>query len=128
MPRITSWFRKLTMLGRRDQFRSELEEEMAFHRTESEERFIAQGTTPKAARTAAKWQFGSSPCGLRHTSTRRNCCPQVPRPLKRFTSTPQFSPSRSLSPRSPESCSDSSQHFKPRATTSVRDYTKARAA
>jgi hypothetical protein len=47
------------MLLRRDRFRSELEEEMAFHRAEAEQNLIASGMAPGAARRAAKRQFGN---------------------------------------------------------------------
>jgi len=53
------FFRKLWMLIRRDRFRSELDEEMAFHRAQAEKEFIAGGMTAKAARLAASKQFGN---------------------------------------------------------------------
>jgi hypothetical protein len=52
--------RKLAMLLRREQFRSELEEEMAFHRAETEKDFVADGMPRKAAQLAAKRQFGNA--------------------------------------------------------------------
>ena len=51
--------RKLALLLRRDRFRSELDEEMAFHRAEAEQSLIAVGMAPKAARRAARRQFGN---------------------------------------------------------------------
>jgi macrolide transport system ATP-binding/permease protein len=53
------FFRKLWLLIRRERFRSELDEEMAFHRAQSQRDLIAEGMTPKAARIAAKRQFGN---------------------------------------------------------------------
>src|ERR1700733_6969461 len=53
------FFRKLAMLLRRDRFRNELDEEMAFHRTQAEKDFLAAGMTRKAARQAAARQFGN---------------------------------------------------------------------
>jgi macrolide transport system ATP-binding/permease protein len=54
------FFRKLSMLFRRDRFRSELDEEMAFHRAQAEREFVSGGMTAKAARLAAKRQFGNA--------------------------------------------------------------------
>ena len=45
-------FRKLLLLFRRDRFRSELTEEMAFHRVERQQELEAAGMTPKQRRTA----------------------------------------------------------------------------
>jgi hypothetical protein len=56
------------MLVRRGRFRSELEEEMAFHRAEAEKELIAEGMTPKAARIAARRQFGN-PLRLKESSS-----------------------------------------------------------
>jgi macrolide transport system ATP-binding/permease protein len=56
----TGFFRKLGMLLRRERFRSELDEEMAFHRAEAEKEFLAGGMTKKAARRAAAQQFGNA--------------------------------------------------------------------
>ena len=53
-------FRKLGMLIRRERFRSELDEEMAFHRAQREKEFVDAGMTRKAARQAAKRQFGNA--------------------------------------------------------------------
>jgi len=60
MGQTSGFFRKLWMLIRRERFRSELEEEMAFHRSQAEKEFIAGGMTAKAARTAAMRQFGNA--------------------------------------------------------------------
>ena len=56
----TSLFRKLAMLIRRERFRSDLDEEMAFHRAQAEKEFAAEGMTPRAARMAATRQFGNA--------------------------------------------------------------------
>jgi predicted permease len=48
------------MVFRRKRFRSELEEEMAFHRTQLESELIAGGMAARAARSAAMRQFGNS--------------------------------------------------------------------
>ena len=53
-------FRKLWLLIRRDRFRSELDEEMAFHREQAERDFVAAGLSPQAARLAAMRQFGNT--------------------------------------------------------------------
>jgi predicted permease len=60
MSSITGLFRKLSLLLRRQHFHSELDEEMAFHRTQAEKNFEADGMSPKAARTAAARQFGNA--------------------------------------------------------------------
>ena len=60
MSGMSGFFRRLGMLVRRGRFRSELEEEMAFHRAEAEKELIAEGMTPKAARIAASRQFGNA--------------------------------------------------------------------
>jgi predicted permease len=57
---LSGFFRRLWMLVRRDRFRSELDEEMAFHRAQAETDFLAAGLTPEAARLAAKRQFGNA--------------------------------------------------------------------
>jgi len=53
------FFRKLLLLIRRDRFRSELSEEMAFHRIEREQELEAEGMTPKQAHRAAAREFGN---------------------------------------------------------------------
>jgi predicted permease len=60
MIQVAQLFRKLSILLGRKQFRSELDEEMAFHRAEAEKTFVAEGMTPEAARYAAKRQFGNA--------------------------------------------------------------------
>jgi len=57
---MSRFFRKLGLLFGRQRFRSDLDEEMAFHRAEAEKAFVAEGMTPAAARYAAKRQFGNS--------------------------------------------------------------------
>ena len=51
--------RKLRILVRRDEFNRELEEEMAFHRGETEKDLRADGMASKDARHAANRQFGN---------------------------------------------------------------------
>jgi macrolide transport system ATP-binding/permease protein len=53
-------FRKLALLLRRNRFRSELDEEMAFHRSQAEQEYRANGMSPRAARQAAARQFGNA--------------------------------------------------------------------
>ncbi len=57
MDRLSLFFNKLARLFGRDRFRSELDEEMAFHRAEAEKDFVADGMTPEAAR------YAPLPCG-----------------------------------------------------------------
>ncbi|MGO9340770.1 MAG: ADOP family duplicated permease [Terracidiphilus sp.] len=57
---IRRMFNKLAILVGRRRFRSELDEEMMFHREQAEREFIAEGMTPEAARYAAMRQFGNS--------------------------------------------------------------------
>lgn len=57
---LTNSFRRLALLVRRDRFRSELDEEMAFHRAQVEKEFRADGMTREAARLAAMRQFGNA--------------------------------------------------------------------
>src|SRR4051794_5537590 len=52
--------RKVGMLFSRNQFRSDLDEEMAFHREQVENDLIAEGMPPASARTAAARQFGNT--------------------------------------------------------------------
>jgi len=52
--------RKLSLLLGRKRFRSELDEEMAFHREQAEREFVAAGMTPEAAYYAAMRQFGNA--------------------------------------------------------------------
>ena len=60
MGQIRGFFGKLWMLIRRDRFRSELDEEMSFHRAQAEKDFVADGMSHKAARLAAVRQFGNA--------------------------------------------------------------------
>ncbi len=57
---IGRFAKKLSMLLARRRFGSELEEEMAFHREQTERELIAGGMTPEAARFAAMRQFGNA--------------------------------------------------------------------
>ena len=52
--------RKLGILFRRDRFRADLDEEMAFHREQVERELIADGMAPASAHTAAARQFGNA--------------------------------------------------------------------
>jgi macrolide transport system ATP-binding/permease protein len=52
--------RKLSLLFRRDRFRSELDEEMAFHRAQAERELVASGVSPEKAHAAASLQFGNT--------------------------------------------------------------------
>jgi macrolide transport system ATP-binding/permease protein len=54
------FFRKLTILFRREKFSSEMEEEMAFHREQREKALLDDGAAPESAHYAAKRQFGNS--------------------------------------------------------------------
>ncbi len=56
----TRFFRRLAILFRRSRFRTELDEEMAFHREQAEREFVAGGMTPEKARFAAIRQLGNS--------------------------------------------------------------------
>jgi predicted permease len=57
---LTFLARKLSRLFGRDQFRADLDEEMAFHREQVERELIAQGMSPASAQSAALRQFGNS--------------------------------------------------------------------
>jgi len=67
MDGITHLLRKLSLLFGRNKFRSELDEEMAFHRIQAEKEFAAAGMSPKAARIAAARRFGN-PVKLKENS------------------------------------------------------------
>ena len=69
MNAISHFFRKLALLFRRNRFRSDLDEEMAFHREQTERELIASGLSPQAAHTAAMRRFGN-PARLREQSHR----------------------------------------------------------
>jgi macrolide transport system ATP-binding/permease protein len=57
---MVRFVKKLAVLFRRNRFRTELDEEMAFHRAQLEEELIAGGMTPEAARYAAMRQLGNA--------------------------------------------------------------------
>jgi len=67
MSMIRAFANKISILFGRDRFRSELDEEMAFHREQAEREFLAGGMTPESARYAAMRQFGN-PTRLREES------------------------------------------------------------
>jgi predicted permease len=64
---VDVFVRKVAILFRRNRFRSELDEEMAFHREHAEKELIAGGMDPAAAHVAAARQFGNATT-LRETS------------------------------------------------------------
>src|SRR5271168_2935263 len=57
---IRRFLKKLSILATRERFRSELDEEMDFHRKQAEREFIAAGMAPRDARYAANRQFGNA--------------------------------------------------------------------
>jgi macrolide transport system ATP-binding/permease protein len=57
---LTLFATKFNLLFRRNQFRSELDEEMAFHREQVEKDFIASGMSAAQAHVAAARQFGNA--------------------------------------------------------------------
>lgn len=57
---FTLFAKKLNLLFSRDRFRSELDEEMAFHREQAEKDFIASGMSSQQAHFAAARQFGNA--------------------------------------------------------------------
>jgi macrolide transport system ATP-binding/permease protein len=59
MNAFSRFLRKLLLLFRRDRFRSELDEEMAFHREQAERQLIASGVSPEFAYTAAARTLGN---------------------------------------------------------------------
>ncbi len=59
MNAVSKLLRKIWFLFRRNRFRSELDEEMTFHREQAERELIASGLSPQAAHTAAIRQFGN---------------------------------------------------------------------
>ena len=67
MNSIFRFLGKLNLLFNRRRFRSELDEEMAFHRAQTEGDLIADGMTPEAARRTAVVRFGN-PAMLRERS------------------------------------------------------------
>jgi macrolide transport system ATP-binding/permease protein len=66
---ISPLLRKLLLLFRRRRFRSELDEEMAFHREEAERELVESGLSSQVAHTAAMRRFGN-PARLREDSHR----------------------------------------------------------
>jgi macrolide transport system ATP-binding/permease protein len=59
MKSILRFLKKLRILTRRENFDSELEEEMAYHRDQKAQDLQAEGMTPEAAQYAAKREFGN---------------------------------------------------------------------
>jgi len=59
MDAIKRFFRKVSLLFNRDRFRAELDEEMAFHRTQTEREYEAHGMSSEAARLASLRRFGN---------------------------------------------------------------------
>jgi macrolide transport system ATP-binding/permease protein len=57
---MPDWIRKLSMLFARNRFRSELDEEMAFHRAQAEHEFVSEGMPPEEAHYAAMRRFGNT--------------------------------------------------------------------
>jgi predicted permease len=57
---FSRFMKKLSFLFGRQRLGRELDEEMAFHRVQATEEFIAAGMTPEAARYAAMRQFGNA--------------------------------------------------------------------
>lgn len=57
---LGGFLKKLTLFMRRGRFRSDLDEEMAFHRAQAEREFVAEGMTAEEARYAAMRQFGNA--------------------------------------------------------------------
>jgi predicted permease len=57
---VDAFVKKLAILFRRNRFRSDLDEEMAFHRAQAEKEFLARGMSADEARFAAKRRFGNA--------------------------------------------------------------------
>ncbi len=57
---ISGFIKKLALIFGRDRFRTELDEEMAFHRAEVEREYVAAGMGAEAAQHAAARQFGNT--------------------------------------------------------------------
>src|SRR5215469_11921238 len=57
---IARFMRRLRLFFRRERFVRELDEEMAFHREQTEKELMAEGMTPKGAHYAAMRQFGNA--------------------------------------------------------------------
>ena len=60
MNSLSRFWGKLALLFKRGKFRSELEEEMAFHRAQAEKDMVADGMAPEAARRAAARRLGNA--------------------------------------------------------------------
>jgi hypothetical protein len=60
MKSIVRFFHKVAVLIRRERFRRDLDEEMAFHREQTEQALRNNGMTPDRARHAAGRQFGNT--------------------------------------------------------------------
>jgi macrolide transport system ATP-binding/permease protein len=60
MATVSRFLKKLSILSNRKRFRSELDEEMSFHREQAERELIAGGMAPEAAHYAAIRRFGNS--------------------------------------------------------------------
>ena len=60
MSNVSSFFRKLSLLFSRNRFRSQLDDEMAFHRAEAERELRAAGMPAPEARYAAMRQLGNA--------------------------------------------------------------------
>src|ERR1700728_1573468 len=56
---MSSFFRKLSILFGRKRFRSELDEEMAFHRTQTEAELVDSGMSPEQAHFEAMRRLGN---------------------------------------------------------------------
>jgi macrolide transport system ATP-binding/permease protein len=57
---VSRLFHKFSLLFARPRFRSELDEEMAFHRAQAEKEFLARGMSAEEAHRAAARQFGNA--------------------------------------------------------------------
>jgi len=57
---IASWIKKLGILFSRNRFRSELDEEMAFHREQAQRELMETGMSTEAARYEAMRRFGNA--------------------------------------------------------------------
>jgi macrolide transport system ATP-binding/permease protein len=60
MNALFQFFKKASLLFSRKRFRSDLDEEMAFHREQAEKEFAARGMSAEEARYAARRQFGNA--------------------------------------------------------------------
>jgi len=60
MNALNQFFRKISILFGRRRFSSDLDEEMAFHREQTEKEFRAGGMSPQVARAMATRQFGNA--------------------------------------------------------------------